>query len=184
MCTFVFRRSLGTRLLPTLTTYPLSQARRRGEKEQWVYDVTSIRMYTYEHGRHGIPWRLSACANSVYQALFLPPPPWLRTRLFDNWTTTVVFLLWYSSFLSKHQTLVLRVLGFVYHICRNQKRQNKPSASRWWHLTSFVICCQRHIVRFHLVTCYLLLQCTTVELLIYTWLYNVHKNAIWPSLSS
>ena len=29
--------------------------------------------YTYEHGRHGIPWRLSACANSVYQALFLLP---------------------------------------------------------------------------------------------------------------
>ena len=37
--------------------------------------------YTYEHGRHGIPWWLSACANSVYQALSPPPPPHLGTRL-------------------------------------------------------------------------------------------------------
>ena len=139
------------------------------EEEQWVYDVTSIRTYTYmyEHSRHGIPWRLSTCPNSVYQALFLPPPPRLRTRLFDNWTTTVVFcygILLVSQNI-KHYCWEFWV--FVYHICRNRKRWNKPSASRWWPLTSFVICCQRHIVRFHLVTCYSQLQCATVELLIY-----------------
>ena len=37
--------------------------------------------YTYEHGHHGIPWQLSACANSVYQVLSPPPPPRLGTRL-------------------------------------------------------------------------------------------------------
>ena len=44
-----------------------------GISTQWAYDVTSIRTYTYEHSRHGIPWQLSACINSVYQALFLLP---------------------------------------------------------------------------------------------------------------
>ena len=39
-----------------------------GTSMQRVYDVT-----IYEHGRHGIPWRLSTCANSVYRALFLLP---------------------------------------------------------------------------------------------------------------
>ena len=37
------------------------------------YDPTGIRTYTKEHSRHGIPWRLSTCANSVYQVLFLLP---------------------------------------------------------------------------------------------------------------
>ena len=36
---------------------------------QWVYDVTSIRTYMYQHGHDGILWQLSACANSMYQAL-------------------------------------------------------------------------------------------------------------------
>ena len=54
---------------------PTGTSTRRG------YDVTSIRTYTYKHGRHGIPWRLSACANSVYHALSPPPPPRLGTRL-------------------------------------------------------------------------------------------------------
>ena len=37
---------------------------------QRVYDVTSIHTYTYEHGRHGILWRLSVC---VPGALSSPP---------------------------------------------------------------------------------------------------------------
>ena len=40
--------------------------------------------YSYEHGHHRIPWRLSACANSVYQALSPPPPPRLGMRLLPN----------------------------------------------------------------------------------------------------
>jgi len=44
-----------------------------GTSKGQVYDITSIHTYTYEHSHHKISWRLSACANSVYQALFLLP---------------------------------------------------------------------------------------------------------------
>jgi len=37
------------------------------------YDVTCRRTYTYKHGRHGISWRLSGCANGVHQTPFLLP---------------------------------------------------------------------------------------------------------------
>ena len=42
---------------------------------------------TYEHGRHGISWRLSACTNSVYQAL---SPPLLGTRLVHPLSQVIV----------------------------------------------------------------------------------------------
>ena len=60
-----------------------------GTPTQRVYDITSIHTYTHKHGRHRILGRLSACANCVYQVLFLPllrawergylnyPNPWL-----------------------------------------------------------------------------------------------------------
>ena len=35
--------------------------------------VPSICWYMYKRGHHGIRWQLSACANSVHQALFLLP---------------------------------------------------------------------------------------------------------------
>ena len=35
--------------------------------------ISTRQVYTYEHGRQGIPWQLSACTNSVYQALSLLP---------------------------------------------------------------------------------------------------------------
>ena len=37
-----------------------------------------VRAYTYEHDPHKVPWQLSTRANTVYQALF-PPPPHLCT---------------------------------------------------------------------------------------------------------
>ena len=46
-----------------------------------LYAVVFLYMYIhYEHSRHGIPWQLSACGNSVYQADKLNPC-WVKTSL-------------------------------------------------------------------------------------------------------
>ena len=44
----------------------------------------NVRTCTYEHGRHGIPWRLSACANRCTRRSFSPPPR-LGTRLLSSY---------------------------------------------------------------------------------------------------
>ena len=32
-----------------------------------------MHMYMHKHGCHRLPWQLSACANTIYQVLFLLP---------------------------------------------------------------------------------------------------------------
>ena len=72
-CSLYTSRYLATRRPRTVQYKTHSNRTPTGTSMRRVFDVTSVRTYMYEHDHHGIPWRLSTCANSVYQVLFLLP---------------------------------------------------------------------------------------------------------------
>ena len=101
-----------------------------------VYEVTGVCTYMYKHGRHGILWQLSACANSVYQALFLLPfsVPGNKARCF--------LCILYDAQYSKGMYHIQRKINLGACFCNAQlkqvERMHGTAVTKWIRSLSYI----------------------------------------------